>query len=391
MKSGLTPYVTSAVDRQRDSDVPIDQESVSSMNNEREKNSSSTPVVENNTSDGDNSARRPFMEELRLTLWRTREIRERSPTEIKRRKIALVCIAIIVFIIGIGLLIASLHKVDETSYGVQYNIHKKQLDDAAKSGGLFIGPPGYKFIKFPSTFITVDLNERTCVSRDGLLVVVDVTFQYRMTEENVLPAIQKYRDFDKWATVVEAAGLSAIHHSCSNYVIAEFQNKRGEIQTNMEENVRIKLEGDPKDALKEGVFAKVVALQLQNIDLPKEYNAAVQEKQSAEEDIALAQNERKQETTKADTELLRSVEEARKIKDTAKNEAEVLLTEARLKAEETTFAFQKEAETIAEVKSALNLTTEGVLAYLYNTLLSEVESLTITSGEPAKLSRSDEL
>ena len=249
----------------------------------------------------------------------------------------------------------------------------------------------HQFIKFPSTFITVDLNERTCVSRDGLLVVFDVTFQYRMTEENVLPAIQKYRDFDKWATVVEAAGLSAIHHSCSNFVIAEFQNKRGEIQTNMEENVRIKLEGDPKDALKEGVFAKVVALQLQNIDLPKEYNAAVQEKQSAEEDIALAQNERKQETTKADTELLRSVEEARKIKDTAKNEAEVLLTEARLKAEETTFAFQKEAETIAEVKSALNLTTEGVLAYLYNTLLSEVESLTITSGEPAKLSRSDEL
>ena len=147
MKSGLTPYVTSVVDRQRDSDVPIDQESVSSMNNEREKNSSSTPVVENNTRDGDNSARRPFMEELRLTLWRTREIRERSPTEIKRRKIALVCFAIIVFIIGIGLLIASLHKVDETSYGVQYNIHKKQLDDAAKSGGLFIGPPGYKVRK----------------------------------------------------------------------------------------------------------------------------------------------------------------------------------------------------------------------------------------------------
>ncbi len=221
--------------------------------------------------------------------------------------------------------------------------------------------------------------------------MLDVTFQYRMTEENVLPAILKYRDFDKWATVVEAAGLSAIHHSCSNYVIAEFQNKRGEIQTNMEENVRIKLEGDPKDALKEGVFAKVVALQLQNIDLPKEYNAAVQEKQSAEEDIALAQNERKQETTKAETELLRSVEEARKIKDTANNEAEVLLTEARLKAEETTFAFEKEAETIVEVKSALNLTTEGVLAYLYNSLLSEVESLTITSGEPAKLSRSDEL
>lgn len=250
-------------------------------------------------------------------------------------------------------------------------------------------PP--QFIKFPSTFITVDLNNRTCVSRDGLRVVFDVTFQYRMTEEDVLPAILKYRDFDKWADVVEAAGLSAIHHSCANYVISEFQNKRGEIQTDMEDNVRIKLEGDPDDALKEGVYAKVIALQLQNVDLPDAYNEAVKEKQSAEEDIALAQNERKQETTKAETELLRAAEESRKILDTANNEADVLLTEARLKAEETIFAFQKEAETIADVKTSLNLTTEGVLAYLYNALLSEVDNLRITTGEPAKLSRRDEL
>jgi hypothetical protein len=144
MKSGLKPYVTSTVDRKSNSDVPDDQESVISMDNAREKNSSPSPVVESNASNSDNDARRPFMEELRLTLWRTRVTRERSPTEVKRRRILLVCFAIIVFITGIGLLIASLHKVEETSYGVQYNIHKKQLDDAAKSGGLFIGPPGYK-------------------------------------------------------------------------------------------------------------------------------------------------------------------------------------------------------------------------------------------------------
>ena len=51
---------------------------------------------------------------------------------------------LLAFIAGLGVLIASLRKVEETKYGVQYNIHKKQLDDAAKSGGLFIGPPGYK-------------------------------------------------------------------------------------------------------------------------------------------------------------------------------------------------------------------------------------------------------
>jgi prohibitin 2 len=54
-----------------------------------------------------------------------------------------------------------------------------QLEDATKSGGLFLGPPGFHFIKFPSTFITVDVNNRKCVSNDGLLVEFSVTFQVR--------------------------------------------------------------------------------------------------------------------------------------------------------------------------------------------------------------------
>lgn len=358
-----------------------------------EPTASQSLVLTGNTKDrgtSSDSHRRDLLGDLRGNFqeWHRRE---RTPEEKRRRNVCCCVLVVVVLITGLGLLIASLKKVDETSFGVQYNVHKKQLDDAAKSGGLFFGPPGYKFIKFPSTFITVDLNNRTCVSRDGLLVVFSVTFQYKMTEENVLPAIIKYRNFEKWAGVVEAAGLSAIHHSCGNYNISAFQNKRGEIQTNMEDNLRLKLEGDVDSSRQEGVYAMVVSLQLQNVELPVEYNDAVQEKQSAEEDISLARNERKQATTKADTENLRAAEEAKKILDTAKNDADVLLTEARLKGEETMYAFEKEAETILDVKTSLNLTTEGVLAYLYNSLLADVANLTITSGEPARLSRKDEL
>jgi hypothetical protein len=42
---------------------------------------------------------------------------------------------------------------------------------------------------------------------------------------------------------VVAAGTSAVQHSCSLFTISNFQNKRGIIQTTMEENVRGKLEG----------------------------------------------------------------------------------------------------------------------------------------------------
>ena len=112
-----------------------------------------------------------------VEAWRDRDM---SSTARRRRKIFCWTFALSCIIVAIGLLASSLKKVPSTEMGVQYNIHKKQLDDATKSGGLFVGPPGYKFIKFPSTFITVDMNDRTCVSNDGLLVKFSVTFQVRI-------------------------------------------------------------------------------------------------------------------------------------------------------------------------------------------------------------------
>jgi len=297
------------------------------------------------------------------------------------------CIAVLLIIILIS---SSLKKLEETEFGLLYNIWSKDLDDEAQSGGLFLGPPGFMFIIFPSTFVTVDLNDRFCVSRDGLIIEISVTFQYQMIAENMFPAVERYRNFDKWSEIVTEAGLSAVHHSCSEFQVSNFQNKRGEIQSAMEDNLRIKLEGNATSGI-EGVYAEALSLQLRNINLPEEYSDAVRNKQSAEEDIALAKNQRQQETTRARTDLLRAMEEAQKILDTANNDASILLTEATLSAEETTFAFEKEAQTIVDVRDSLGLSTDGVLAYLANGLLADIENLSVTTGEPARLSRSVDL
>jgi len=297
---------------------------------------------------------------------------------------------IVLAIVAIALIAASLKKVEETEYGLMYTRFSKRLDDEAQSGGLFPGPPGFRFIKIPSTYVTVDLDERKCVSRDGLIVQFSVTFQYQMIAENMFPVVERYRDFYGWNQIVTEAGVSAIHHSCSEFTITNFQTKRGEIQEVMLNNLRVKLEGNATAGI-EGVYAQAASLQLRYLGLPSEYSEAVREKQSAEEDIVLAKNQRQQETTKASTALLRAQEEARKILDTANNDVEILLTEARLAAQETTFAFEQEAVTIVTIKDSLGLSTNGVLAYLANGLLEEVDNLKVTTFEPARLSRSQEL
>jgi len=308
-----------------------------------------------------------------------------------------VCVGVVgvVLLISSILIGVSLQKLSSTEYGLSYDVNLKELDAAAKAGGLHSGPPGFRFIKFPSTYITIDIPAEeeaslTCVSQDGLRVTFRVTFQFQMPAEWLRPAIMKYKDFQTWYSVVRGAGNSAVQHSCSLFTISNFQNKRGIIQSTMEERVREKLEGTD-EAGSGGVFARTISLQLRNVNLPEEYRQAVASKQSAAEDITLAKNQRTQETTKAMTLLLSSKEEARKINQTAANNAAISIKEAELRAEEIKFAFETEAAIIAKVRENLNLTTEGVLAYLANRMVEKASALSIQAGEPARLSRKDEL
>ena len=246
-------------------------------------------------------------------------------------------------------------------------------------------PHRFEFIKFPSTYITQDLAD-TCLSRDGLAVGFSATFQFQMPETWLVAAVLKYRSFEVWATLVESAAMSAIFHACADYNITDYQNERGIIQQSMEDGVRIKLEGVDGSG-DTGVYAKTISLQLNDVDLPDRYSAAVAEKQAANEDIALAVNQRSQEVTKAKTSLLTSKEEARKIIDSATNDANVTLTQAKLKVEEAMYAFETEAETIVNLKGALNLTVDGVLSFLANDMLATVPILRVMANEPARFSQ----
>jgi len=240
--------------------------------------------------------------------------------------------SITTLIVAAVLIGVSLKKLSSVEYGVEYDKWTKTLDEAAKSGGLHAGPPGYTFIKFPSTQIGLDLLD-TCVSRDGLRVQFDVTFQYQMPEDRIVDAIEQYRDFKTWSTVVEAAGNSAVQHTCSDFNVTDFQTVRTLIQDAMQTNIAAPHRGSLNGTTDEGVYALASSLQLRNVILPSQYTDAIASKQRAEEDIALAKNQRTQETTKANTEKLAAEEEARKIRDSAYNTGNVTLIEADLKAQ----------------------------------------------------------
>lgn len=310
----------------------------------------------------------------------------------RKLKWAGIILFICALIVAIILLAVSLKKISSTEIGVEYDKWAKELDNAAKMGGLHAGPPGYRFIKFPSTQITAEISD-TCVSKEGIRVHFAVSYQFLMPVQWVVGAIQKYRDFSKWSTIVEAAGNSAVQHSCSAFNVTNFQSMRNLIQVDMFEELKKKLEGSNgmDDNTHDGVYARAVSLQLKNVELPNEYTNAVSDKQSAKEDIALAKNQRNQELTKANTELFAVKAEATKILENALNDVNVTLTEADLTAAQTMFTFAEETETIKQAKETFNLTTNGLLSYMANQLYAEAPTLKASIRAPADISVRDEL
>lgn len=296
-------------------------------------------------------------------------------------------VVVAAFLIGF-----SIKKLDTNEYGLQYDVRAKSLSGEAVEGGLHLGPVGYRFVKYPSTFINTRIPEDTqyperlgsCVSRDGLRVNIKAEFQYQMPEDKVDEATLRFRDLGRWKKMVTTAGVSAIQKGCSLFDTSSFQSQRGLIQQAMFEALTVKLDA---------VYAIAVGLQLSYVQLPLEYSDAVAAKQAANEDIGLAKNQRQQQLTIAEQALQTAVEQANILNANANNDRTLRVQEATLRAEAIDVEFETEAQVYGYARETLGLSEEGLLAYIANRALEGATpgSLDIAISEPARSQWRDEL
>jgi len=305
--------------------------------------------------------------------------------------------AIGVLITVLVLLGTSFQKLESKEFGVAYNTVQRSLAKDVKVDGLHTGSPFFRFIVYPSTFITVNMPEdlkhaddATCVSKDGLVVKTEVSFQYTVDKAHIIKSMAEYREFKVFNEMVKAAGVSAVHHGCGEFPIQDFQGKRAAVQARMLEFFKQKIEPS-EDGSSPGLYSRAVDLQLRNVQLPTAYASAVSNKQSAEEDIELAKNQRTQSLTAANTQLLTARRTGEKTLDNARNSANIRRKEAEYKANATLLEYQTEAQTYATIKNDLQLTSEGFLAYMGNRAIESQKNPNLRVLEPATLSYREEL
>jgi len=115
-------------------------------------------------------------------------------------------------------------------------------------------------------------------------------------------------------------GRSSVRNACGVYTAREFQTARAAVAGSMEESVR--------QDLAEAVATTVLTLNLRNIDRPKGYQDAVSASEAALADIELAKKEEEQKLIKARTVLASAQVEGNKIQNKANTSADLMVETA---------------------------------------------------------------
>jgi len=303
----------------------------------------------------------------------------------------------------------SLQRLETDEYGLMYDFAAKDLKSEVETEGLHNGAPGFKFVKFKSTFSTIEIPKDLdltvaiddlspgyfCISKDGLIVTVQVKFQYRPQKEHLYDIAKLYRNSHRYKRAIVSAGLSAINHGCGDFEIDSYQRDRAGVQARMFDYLKAKLEGNTSAVAlgyeENRLWAEAVDLSLSHLTIPIRYQEVVDAKQSAELDIELARNERDQKLTEAST-LLASEETAASVALLqAREEATVIIKNSEYRANATLLEFHTEGQTYKAVKDQLNFSTSGFISYLGIRAVENSNNSKVSAIHPVVTSFKDEL
>mmetsp|Transcript_880 Transcript_880/g.1322 ORF Transcript_880/g.1322 Transcript_880/m.1322 type:complete len:610 (-) Transcript_880:346-2175(-) len=318
---------------------------------------------------------------IRVDSFATTRI-ERFPG-LQRKKVVMISI-IVVILVSLSLVGASLGRLSALQYGVSYDRWAKHLDNKVQQMGLYFGPIGYYFVKFPSTQLNTEVRD-TCVSKDGLRIRIEASYQYKLQKEYMLDAIRSFRDYDTWKTVVDFAGSSAIQTACADWGGVQFYNQWRNVKDSMHDAVQTQLEGSFSD-IYDGIFAEMISFQLTSVKLPDEYTAAVEEKRIAKEEVSIARYERVQDLIKANTDLQVAGMTKEKVMLKAYHDANITLSLAEIAANKTRFMIEQETLVLAQAQQFLSLDINGVLSFMANKLYEQIPELTVRNLNPASIS-----
>lgn len=288
-----------------------------------------------------------------------------------------------ILILAIILLSTSLQTIDSTEQGIAYNTPQAILGQEVMVEGLHTKPPFGEFLLWP--VLTTTISEKlNCLSKDGVTITATIAYQFTVQNTYLRQLILDYKTYDNWLAFLKVKSRSGLRNACAMHTAQEYQTQRGQVQTDMFDQLKLRLDNG-------NMRANILDLQLTQVDRPASYEEAVDAKESAKNHIAQVTNARAQAITLAETELLKIQIDANKTLNTAQTQKSITEKNAAAEAAIVYGRYVSQAQTYYTVRSNRSMTSEGLLAYISTRLIDELGNMTVGLEAPATMSYKDDL
>jgi regulator of protease activity HflC (stomatin/prohibitin superfamily) len=197
-------------------------------------------------------------------------------------------------ILLIALLALSVKDVDENEIAIPYDQVSRSIGEPIEAGKHVL-TPAVELFTFDRKFITNDI-KLPCISKDGLIINLDVTQQYQFNKDEVVDVLFEFGEQSAVDDYIDVIAQDTIRDVCALFDGEEFFTRRGDVELRLISNMTTILSA--ADAHVTPGF-----VQLKNIALPNALLSAIQAKQLALEDVDVANSERAQQLIQRQTAL----------------------------------------------------------------------------------------
>jgi hypothetical protein len=211
---------------------------------------------------------------------------------------------------------------------------------------------------------------------DGLEVIIEISFQYVLQQENLFKLYNKYGA--RYYIVFQNVAVDILTEEATKYTAYDFFWDRGRIK----EDFQRKLD----QMLNVICYANIQFLQLRSVDLPNLFEEAIQESEVKKQDIKKAEAELNKVKVEVDTKIKSATFQKNVAINIAEGEANAILQQNAANVISLKKVQDAQSEAYKKMKVKLSLTNADLLNLIKTKLVKNYDgnnlALNIASPEP---------
>lgn len=248
-------------------------------------------------------------------------------------------------------------EVTQTEFVVPYNQYTCEFGSVLEQGR-HTTEVGVEFLSFPRVLKDLNVQTVTCLTSDKVEINLNMKIQYRLGKQCLTDVIlEQFSSRKKHAKFLKTVAKSSILTSCLDYEAEQFYSLRSEVDSHI-------FNGLQNDINTNGFCATVEFFQLNDIVLPDKLIETIIQKQSLQQEIITADNDRENQIITANTKLIAVEQSSQVILIEANNTASITYDAARQTEEAIVNSWYNRAVAYKQVVTSLNLNEKEFADYL---------------------------